>query len=111
MPSLSVCNTESLGERIQRRFPDARVVKALNTLNCNLMLEPGRLKGEHDLFICGDDDEAKEQVAALLRGCGWKHIHDLGDIRGARGTEMLMPLWMRLMDELGTTEFNLHVTR
>lgn len=110
-PTLTVCNTDSLGEQIQREFPETRVVKALNTINCVLMLEPGRLDGDHDLFICGNDAEAKATVTELLRSCGWKTIHDLGDIGAARGTEMLMPLWMRLMAVNGTAEFNFRLVR
>lgn len=110
-PTLTICNTESLGERIQAHFPSVKVVKALNTVNCELMLQPGKLSGEHDLFICGDDTQAKERVTELLRSFGWQHVHDLGGIANARGTEMLLALWIRLMQALGTPLFNFHVVR
>lgn len=112
-PTLSVCNDDSLSERIQAAFPDARVVKALNTVNAAVMTDPGSVPGEHDVFVCGNDDEAKAQVTALLATFGWPpdSIRDLGDISAARGTEMYLPLWLRLMGALGTAQFNIHVVR
>ncbi len=111
-PSLSVCNTDSLGEQIQRAFPEARVVKALNTLNCELMVNPAKLPGEHDLFICGNDAGAKAAVVKLLKeGFGWKHVLDLGDITAARGTEMILPIWLRIMGAVGGPNFNFHIAR
>ena len=97
-PRLSVCNDDSLGEQVQRAVPDARVVKALNTVNANLMVDPGALAGgEHTLFICGDDAAAKATVRALLTETfGWSDVVDLGGITMARGTEMLLPLWTRV---------------
>lgn len=107
-PTLSVCNTDSLGESIQRQFPDARVVKALNTVNASVMVTPDRVPGDHALPICGDDG-AKPQVIELLAGFGWPEdrIVDLGDISGARGMEMYLPLWLGLMNSLGTASFNI----
>ena len=96
---MAFCNDDSLGERIQRAFPESRVVKALNTVNCEVMIDPSRVPGDHNLFICGNDPAAKMQVTELLNDWfGWKleNIIDLGDITGARGTEMLMPFWLRL---------------
>jgi predicted dinucleotide-binding enzyme len=112
-PSLFVSNTDSLGEQIQRAFPDLKVVKALNTMNCELMVDPGRLPGEHDVFVCGEDAEAKRQVAELLRSFGWpaERIRDLGGISSARGTEMYLGLWLRLWGTLGTGYFNISVVR
>src|SRR3990167_5831615 len=89
-PTLSVCNTDSLGEQIQRAFPEARVVKALNTMNCNIMVNPALVgNGEHHTFLSGNDAEAKQQVKALLQSFGWQEacVLDLGDISTARGTE------------------------
>jgi predicted dinucleotide-binding enzyme len=111
-PSLSVCNDDSLGEQIQRKFPDAKVVKALNTVNASVMVDPGSVPDEHDVFMCGDDDEAKAQVSsAILQSFGWPadRIHDLGDITGARATEMYLPLWLRLMGVVGSPTFNIKV--
>jgi predicted dinucleotide-binding enzyme len=58
-PTLTVANTDSLGESIQRAYPETRVVKALNTINCLVMVDPGRVPGEHDVFVCGNDEDAK----------------------------------------------------
>ena len=110
-PILSICNADSLGESIQREFPDARVVKALNTVNCRVMTDPKRVPGDHDLFICGNDDAAKKTVTALLREFGWKSIVDLGDITNARATEQLMPIWIRLWGKLGTADFNFKIVQ
>lgn len=112
-PVLGVCNDDSLGERIQAAFPEARVVKALNTVNAAVMVDPGRVPGDHSVFVCGDDDAAKAEVSALLQSFGWPRdsITDLGDITAARGTEMYLPLWLRLMGALGTVDFNVEVRR
>jgi len=113
-PSLTVCNTDSLGEQVQREFPETRVVKALNTVNCDVMVDPGRVPGDHDLFICGNDATAKREVIdRLCEWFGWKpgNIVDLGDISNSRGTEMFLALWVRLWGVLGTPHFNIHVVR
>ena len=112
-PTLSVCNTDSLGEQIQRALPETKVVKALNTLNCLVMVDPARVPGEHDVFVSGDDEGAKAQVRELLESFGWpaERIVDLGDITAARGLEMYLPLWLRLMGTLGTADFNIRVVR
>ncbi|MDQ3822840.1 MAG: NAD(P)-binding domain-containing protein [Actinomycetota bacterium] len=112
-PTLTVCNTDSLGEQIQRRFSDARVVKALNTVNHQVMVDPGRVPGEHDLFVCGDDEAAKAQVVDLLETFGWprERIVDLGGIDGARGMEMYLPLWVRMLGVFGTPHLNVRVVR
>ncbi|HWF19742.1 MAG TPA: NAD(P)-binding domain-containing protein [Verrucomicrobiae bacterium] len=113
-PSLTICNTDSLGEQIQREFPDARVVKALNTVNCYVMVEPKIVPGEHHLPICGNDAKAKREVMAkLCEWFGWKEgsFIDLGDITNARGTEMYLALWIRLWQALGTPKFNIRIVR
>ncbi|MFH8381659.1 NADPH-dependent F420 reductase [Kitasatospora sp. NPDC018058] len=106
--TLDPVNTDSVGEQIQREFPEARVVKALNTLNCELMVDPGRLAGEHNLFIAGNDATAKAETVALLGEFGWpaEWIVDLRDISGARATEMMMPFWLRMTGHFGSAEFN-----
>lgn len=111
-PTLTVCNTESLGELIQREFPDTRVVKTLNTMNCFLMVNPAQLPGDHTVFVSGDDEAARGQVARWLEDWfGWNErgILDLGDITTARGTEMLLPLWVRLWGKLQNPNFNFGV--
>src|SRR5947209_6140866 len=97
-PTLSVCNDNSLGEQIQREFPEAKVVKTLNTVNCSLMVNPKQLAGDHDVFMSGNDTEAKAKVRDILENSfGWPVVIDLGDISTARGTEQLLPIWVRLM--------------
>lgn len=110
-PTLSICNDDSLGERIQAAFPEARVVKALNTVNARVMVDPGRVPGAHNAFICGNDEVAKSAVAELLESFGWRReaVIDLGDITAARGMEMYLPLWLRLTRKLGSPDFNIEV--
>jgi predicted dinucleotide-binding enzyme len=112
-PSLTVCNTDSLGEQIQRAFPNAKVVKTLNTTNAQVMVNPAQVGGgDHDLFVCGNDAAAKARVTELLKQWfGWRTVIDLGDITTARGAEMLLPIWVRLMGALGTPFFNFKIVR
>ncbi|MEU8182423.1 NAD(P)-binding domain-containing protein [Micromonospora sp. NPDC049047] len=111
-PTLTVPDTDSLAERIQREFPQARVVKSLNTMTAELMVRPRQLaEGEHSVFVSGDDAEAKRIVTGLLVSFGHTDVIDLGDLSTARGTEMLMPLWLRLYGRLGTAIFNIKVVR
>ena len=110
-PSLTVCNTDSLSEQVQRAFPELKVVKTLNTVTAALMVNPRLLAGgEHTLFVSGNDADAKAQVTGWMRTWfGWKQIIDLGDITTARGTEMYLALWVRTFGALGTGMFNIHV--
>lgn len=111
-PSLLVCNTDSLGEQIQRAFPETKVVKSLNTMNANLMVNPGMLSEEHAVFVSGNDAEAKAAVTLILKDWfGWHSVIDLGDITTARGTEMVLPLWVSLMGKLGTPLFNFKIVQ
>lgn len=111
-PVLAVSNTDSLAERIQRRFPAARVVKALNTMNAAVMVDPALVGGgDHTVFLSGDDDAAKGVVRELLGSFGWTDILDLGDITTARGPEMLLPLWLRTFSALGTSLIQFKVVR
>ncbi len=111
-PSLFVSNTDSLGEQIQRAFPAVKIVKTLNTMTARLMVNPGQLAdGDHHVFVSGNDAEAKEQVCELLRGFGWKEVIDLGDITTARGTEMVLPIWVRLWSVVQTPLFNFKIVR
>jgi len=108
-PFLSVAGNTSLGEQLQARLPAANVVKTLNTVNCDLMVDPQSLPGAHDMFMCGNDEVAKASVKSLLQDFGWKQVYDLGDIKASRGTESYLPLWLRLWGNLGTGTFNVHV--
>jgi 8-hydroxy-5-deazaflavin:NADPH oxidoreductase len=111
-PTLSVSNTDSLGEQIQRRFPEAKVVKTLHTMNAQLMVDPAQLAAtDHTVFVGGDDAEAKATVIELLRSFGWTDIIDLGGITTARGTEMLLPIWVRLFGALQKPIFNFKIVR
>jgi 8-hydroxy-5-deazaflavin:NADPH oxidoreductase len=111
-PTLSVSNTDSLGEQIQRAFPKVKVVKTLNTVTAALMVEPGQLAGDHAIFVCGNDPEAKKNVILVLaQWFGWKQVIDLGDITSARATEMYLPLWLRLMSAQGSPLFNIRVVK
>jgi len=111
-PSLTVSNTDSLGEQIQRRFPDTRVVKTLNTGNAYLMVDSKQLAGgDHTMFVSGNDPEAKATVRELLRQFGWSDIIDLGGISTARGSEMYLPLWLRIMGSIENPMFNIKVVR
>ena len=112
-PTLSICNTDSLGEQIQRTYPDAQVVKTLNTMNAYVMVDPARVPGRHDIFVAGEDQTAKATVKGLLGEFGWRdeQIIDLGGIRAARGTEMYLPLWLSLWGAIGSGDFNIAVAR
>ena len=112
-PSLFVSNTDSLGEQIQKRFPGARVVKTLNTVNAYLMVDPRQLAdGNHTMFVSGNDPDARRQVAGWLKEWfGWREVIDLGDITTARGTEMILPLWLRTWGAVNTPMFAFQVVR
>ena len=111
-PTLWISNTDSLGERIQRRFPEAKVVKTLHTMNAYLMVDPTQLaEADHTVFVSGDDPVAKAEVTELLQSFGWQDVIDLGDITTARGTEMLMPIWLRLFGALQKPIFNFKIVR
>jgi predicted dinucleotide-binding enzyme len=110
-PTLFVKDTDSLGEQIQRAFPAARVVKALNTLTADLQAYPASLPDAGTVFVSGNDADAKTTVTGLLKDFGHQDVIDLGDITTARGVEMLMPVWLRLMSALGTPDFNFKIVR
>lgn len=112
MPEFS--NTTSLGEEIQKRFPGTRVVKALNTMWCGIMVKPAMIDSSgHNVFICGNDAAAKLQVSTLLKEFGWleESMLDLGDISASRGTEMVLPLWLRIMQTVGNGAFNFNIVK
>jgi hypothetical protein len=108
--TLTVSNTDSLGEQIQRAFPRARVVKTLNTMNCNVMVDPGKLAERTDVFVGGNDTEAKAVVISILRDWfGWKSVIDLGDIRTSRAVEMFVVMWQSLRNWTSSHRFNIRV--
>ncbi len=111
-PSLFVCNTDSLGEQIQRTFPKVKVVKALNTVSCIVSVNPSLIPGDHNLFVCGNDGAAREKVLGFIcESFGWnsKNIIDLGNLSNARATESILPLWLRLWGKVTHPIFNLSV--
>ncbi|MBX3736828.1 MAG: NAD(P)-binding domain-containing protein [Candidatus Didemnitutus sp.] len=112
-PQILYANTDSLGERVQRAFPGARVVKTLNTVFFQVMIEPSRVPGRHNIFVAGEDAGAKETTRGLLVQFGWpaESIIDLGGIEAARATEMYMQLYFLLHRSLGTFDFNIAVVR
>ena len=112
-PRLSVCNDDSLGERIQREFPRARVVKALNTMNCSVMVDPALVDGDHVAFLCGEDRSAKVAATGLLAEFGWpaERVIDLGGISAARATEATIFLWVRIAQVVGSYRFNFEIAR
>jgi predicted dinucleotide-binding enzyme len=110
-PTLSVKDTDSLAEQIQRAHPEARVVKALNTVNGAVMVDPARLAEPTTIFVAGDDPVARAVVRTLLEELGWVDIVEFATLDAARGLEMYLPLWVRLMGTLGTADFNLKLVR
>jgi 8-hydroxy-5-deazaflavin:NADPH oxidoreductase len=102
---------ESLGQQIQKAFPSAKVVKTLNTINCEVMVDPRKVPGTHTLFLSGDDADAKTFVRGLVGSFGWRDVIDLGDITTARATESYVTLWVSLWRSLGTADFNIQVMR
>jgi predicted dinucleotide-binding enzyme len=108
--TLSICNTNSLGEQVQKALPSAKVVKTLNTVNCEVMVDPAK-GGNPTMFLCGNDADAKKKVTDLLKSMGWRDIIDLGDITKSRGTETMMHIWMNLFGLFGNPHFGFKVVR
>jgi len=110
-PTLTISNTDSVGEQIQREFPEAKVVKSLNTMAAQVMVNPMSVPGEHDVFVSANDPQAKVQVQKILGEFGWKNIVDLGDISTSRATEMWFPFFFRLRMKFQSPFFNLHIQK
>ena len=92
-PRLAVAGNDSGGERVQRVVPDARVVKAFNTVGNAHMFRPSFPGGPPDMFICGNDAGAKKTVSALLSDFGWGVV-DIGGIEGSRYLEAMCLVWV-----------------
>jgi 8-hydroxy-5-deazaflavin:NADPH oxidoreductase len=109
---LSVPSGDSVAEQLQRAHPGTRVVKALNTMNGDVMVHPELVPGEHEVFVAGDDAAAKTTVTALLRQFGWPEaaVRDVGALTGARGLEAGVLFWVTLRLAIGHNRFNFHVT-
>lgn len=112
-PTLDRPNTDSLAERIQAAFPGARVVKTLNTINCDVMVNPDLVAGEHVIFVTGDDASAKELTKGVLRSFGWPahRIIDLGGVSESRGPEMYLGLFSRMFLHFGTPHISISIQR
>ncbi len=109
-PKSLAADTTSLGEKIQAAFPNTKVVKTLNTMNCAVMVNPQQIAdGNHTVFVSGNDADAKAKVTVLLQSFGWTDIFDLGDLTSARGTEMMMPIWLRAFGKLGNVPYNFKI--
>jgi 8-hydroxy-5-deazaflavin:NADPH oxidoreductase len=112
-PTLTVCNTDSIGEQMQKNFPGTWVVKAFNTMSCAIMVNPNLLSDSHNLFLCGNDANSKEIVGDIIKTFGWQkdEIIDLGDITASRGMEMILPIWLRIMGSLKSGAFNFKIVK
>jgi len=111
-PRLLVDDTESIAEKIQAALPKAKVIKSLNTMTASVMVNPKSVAdGDSTVFLSGNDEGAKAQVAELLQSFGWTDIFDLGDLTSARAAELILPLWLRAWGKLGNTPFNFKVAR
>ncbi len=111
-PSLFVGIDDSLGEQIQRALPRSYVVKALNTINNAVMVDPSLVPGDHVVFVAGNDEGAKADAIAVLGQFGWppERVIDTGDITGARATEAYILLWLKLA-RTGASQLNIVVER
>jgi hypothetical protein len=104
-------NTNSLAEEIQKALPEANVVKTLNIVNAEVMVNARKTGGDSTMFVAGNTPKAKDEVKAILKQFGWSDIIDLGDISGARGMEMLLPVWLRTWQSLQNGYFGFKIVR
>lgn len=102
-------NTYSLGEAIQDLLPDSKVVKTLNMVNCEVMADASKCGGDGTMFLCGNDIDAKNTISGILKEFAWKDILDLGDIKGARGMESMLPIWLRIWSSSGKGHFGFKI--
>lgn len=112
-PPMSLFRGEtSVAEQLQTALPGTKVVKTLSTVNCNIMVNPSLLSGDHDVFVSGDNPDAKARVAEILKDWfGWTSVIDLGDIATARGVEAYVLMWVRLWGTFQSANFNIKVVR
>jgi 8-hydroxy-5-deazaflavin:NADPH oxidoreductase len=104
-------NTNSLSEEIQKALPDANVVKSLNIVNCEVMVNAKKTGGDPTMFVAGNAPKAKDEVKTILGQFGWTDIIDLGDITGARGLEMVLPIWLRTWQATQNGYFGFKIVR
>ncbi len=110
-PTLFLSNDTSLGEVLQLAFPKTHIVKSLNTMFNGLMVNPRSLGEDSTVFVSGNDANAKATIVSILKEFGWKdtEILDLGDITTARGTEGVLPIWLRIFGATRNGFFNFKV--
>jgi predicted dinucleotide-binding enzyme len=104
-------NTTSLGEEVQKALPEAHVVKTLNIVNCEVMVNAKKTGGDPTMFVAGNNEKAKGEVKDILKHFGWADIVDLGDISAARGMEMLVILWVRTWGAIQNGYFGFKIVR
>jgi predicted dinucleotide-binding enzyme len=95
-PKLSITGEDSLGERVQRALPDAKVVKAFNTIGNPYFVDPSFSEGRPTMLIAGDDEAAKRTVADVLADFGWSDTVDMGGIEGSRELEAICIAWVKI---------------
>lgn len=95
-PKLSVSGEDSLGERVQRALPEARVVKAFNIIGNPYFVDPSFSEGRPTMLIAGNDADAKRTVTDLLADFGWSDIVDIGGIDGSRELEAICIAWVKI---------------
>ena len=95
-PKLSIAGQDSLGERVQRALPDARVVKAFNTIGNPYFVDPSLSEGMPTMLIAGNDEGAKRTVADVLADFGWSDTVDIGGIEGSRELEAICIVWVKI---------------
>lgn len=110
-PSLLVSNNDSPGEQVQRAAPAALVVKALNIVSNEVMVDPAKTGGEPTMFICGNDQLAKERMRGILISFGWRDVIDPGELTIAGGTELILPLRVRTWGALQDGNFAITILR
>lgn len=110
-PGLLFGLNDSLGERVQRKLPDARVVKCFNTVGSPRMADPKFAHGPVRMWICGNDAEAKRTAERMVKDLGWAGVLDVGSIDAARWLEAMVPLWVRAGQALNTWEHVLQVVQ
>jgi predicted dinucleotide-binding enzyme len=101
-PKLSITGEDSLGERVQRALPDAKVVKAFNTIGNPYFVEPSFSEGQPTMLIAGDDEGAKRTVGDVLADFGWSDVFDIGGIDGSRELEAICIAWVKIGGRRGS---------
>ncbi len=94
-PKFAATLGNSLGEKIQNHIPEAKVVKAFNTVNAYVMVSPKREEGNPDLFIAGNDEDAKKKIKSLAEQLDWENIVDIGDISQSYWLESMTMFWVQ----------------